>query len=231
MERANKLLAEVDYLKKELIENDGELQANLSIISTLPYSIMDLFSSFLDDYPNTKLKQVSLSQENLQDFIDRGLHDLCITTEQIIHPNLEWIPLVNEDIYLSVPKSHPFATKESIEVEELGDERLAFIGLLESYKFRQLTDELCSNAGITIRYNIEVDESTAILRLVRAGHGVSFSPKNATKLYEEDIAHILINSPNFSRTIGILKHKHYYQTKRAQEFMQAATTFFEEGNM
>ena len=231
MERANKLLAEVDYLKKELIENDGELQANLSVITTLPYSIMDLFSSFLDDYPNTKLKQVSLSKENLQDFIERGLHDLCITTEQIEHPNLEWIPLVEERIYLSVPKSHPFAERDSIDLMDLNDENLAFIGLLETFAFRKLTDEYCAQNGVTINYQIEVEESTAILHLVRSGHGVSFSPKYATNLYRDEIKHVLINDVKFMRTVGILKHKHYYQSKRAQAFLESAAAFFEEGGL
>ena len=228
VEKANKLLAEVDSVKKELVENDGEVQSKMSIITTLPYSILDLFTEFLVDFPDTKLKQVSLNEENLQDYIERGLHDLCITTDRVDHPNLEWIPLVDEAIYLSVPKSHPFAHKTKLYVEDLADSSLNYIGLLESYTFRKLTDDYCANAGVHIEYKIEVDESTAILRLVKAGQGVSFSPKYATNLYEEDIAHILIDDPLFTRTIGILKHKHYYQTSRVQAFLQSATAFFEE---
>ena len=226
--RADKLLAEVDYLKKELIELDGETQVHLSIISTLPYSIIELFNSFLDEFPTTKLRQVSLSTENMADFIERGVHDLCITTEKVEHPNLEWIPLVEERIYLSVPKSHPFANKESIDINEFADERLKFVGLLESFAFRKLTDEFFLQHGINLNYQIEVEESTAVLHLVRAGKGVSFSPQYAIDLYPSQIKHIPINDLNFKRTIGILKHKHYYQTKRAKAFINSAMEYFKE---
>lgn len=227
-ERAEKLLSEVHDLTKELSEIDGEVQQQLSIISTLPYSIIELFNSFLNEYPTTKLRQVSLSHENLMDFIERGMHDLCITTEKIEHPNLEWIPLVEEPIYLSVPISHPLAQLDAIPLDVLKQGDLPFIGLLEIFNFRKLIDELCSNNGISINYQIEVQESTAILQLVRYGKGVSFSPAYAIHLYKDEVKHIQILDAQFKRTIGILKHKYYYQTHRAQAFLSLALQFFEE---
>ncbi|WKA59122.1 LysR family transcriptional regulator substrate-binding protein [Planococcus shenhongbingii] len=123
---------------------------------------------FFDDYPNVMCQQVPLSKENLQQFIENGKYDLCITTEKINHSNVEWVPLFEEEIFLTVPKSYKEANTETIDLMDL-DDNLPFIGLTDQYSFRQFTDQFCKSVGYTPFYQVELEEATTILQLVKNG--------------------------------------------------------------
>lgn len=103
---------------------------SLSIISTLPYTMTTIIDSFFNDFPNVKILQVPLSKENLQGFIENGKYDLCITTERMNHSNLEWVPLFEEEIFLTVPSSFKEVEEGTIDLLGLKDD-FPFIGLTE----------------------------------------------------------------------------------------------------
>lgn len=168
----------------------------------------------------------ALSQENLHQFIENGKYDLCITTERIEHNNIEWLPLYTEDIYLTVPKYFSEAKKDSVNLTEL-DENIPFIGLTNQYSFRQLTDNILQATGFSPYYQVEVEEATAILQLVKKGHGVAFTPETSMNIYDHQVKHLKIENKDFTHTIGLLKHKYMYPTKISQAFIKKSQAYFD----
>src|SRR4051812_18764690 len=88
-QRAERIFSEVNSLKRSLEERKGEGGGNLSIVSTLPYTFTNIIDLFINDHPNVRFQQVPLSKENLQQFVENGKYDMCITTERITHSNVE----------------------------------------------------------------------------------------------------------------------------------------------
>lgn len=173
-----------------------------------------------------KFQQVPLSQENLHQFIENGKYDLCITTERIEHNSIEWLPLYTEEIYITVPKYFSEAKKDSVNLTEL-DENIPFIGLTNQYSFRQLTDNILQATGFSPYYQVEVEEATAILQLVKKGHGVAFTPETSMNIYDHQVKHLKIENKDFTRTIGFLKHKYMYPTKISQVFIKKSQAYFD----
>lgn len=224
--RVERIFSEVSHLERSIEERRREGGGNLSIVTTLPYNLINIIDLFLMDYPNVKFQQFPLSKENLQQFIENGKYDLCITTERINHPNVEWVPLFEEEIYLSVSKSFKEANAESIDLLELED-NFPFIGLTEQYSFRQFTNQFCKTIGYNPFYQVEVEESTIILQLVKNGRGAAFTPETSKHLYEDKIKHLKIKNGKFTRTIGLLKHKYLYPTKTSQAFIAHCIKYFQ----
>ncbi len=223
--RAEQIFADFKDLERGLEERRQEGSGELSIISTLPYTFSHILNRFFDQYPHARYRQLALSQENLTKFIEYGKYDLCITTKKIVHPNIEWVPLFEEEIYLTVPNEFPEAKLDEIDMSTLRD--LPFIGLTQDFSFRQFTDQFCYEQDYVPTYQVEVEEATTILQLVRSGRGAAFTPQTSVSYYDDNIQHIKIKGGQFTRTIGLLKHTKIYETKLAKDFIQHCTHYFE----
>ncbi|MGA4516071.1 LysR family transcriptional regulator [Solibacillus silvestris] len=223
--RAERIFAEILDLERGLREFRDQGNGELSIVTTLPYTFTNILNEFLNFYPTIKYKQVPLSKDNLEQFIEYGKFDLCITTEKLNHPNVEWLPLFNEEIFLTVPSTYPEAKLESVHLSELRS--LPFIGLTAEYRFRQLTDNFCQENGYTPEYQVEVEEATTILQLVKNGRGAAFTPETSMNMYDDKIKHVRIENGEFTRTIGLLKHKYTYATAISKAFIQHCYDYFE----
>lgn len=224
--RAERIFSEVHHLERGLEERRGEGSGNLSIVTTLPYTFTNILDQFFNNYSNVKYQQVPLSKENLQQFTENGKYDVCITTEQIEHPNVEWVPLFEEEIFLTVPKSYKEKKEGTINLLEFDE--LPFIGLTNKYSFRQFTDRFCKSIGYTPTYQVEVEEATIILQLVKNGHGAAFTPETAVNLYESKLKHLKIENKKFTRTIGLLKHRYLFPTKISEAFVAHCHRYFQE---
>lgn len=226
--RAELIFANFENLEKSLQERRVEGNGELSIVTTLPYTFTNILDAFLDKYPNATYRQVPLSQENLTQFVEFGKYDICITTKKVEHSNVEWIPLFEEEIFLTVPKDYPEAQFDSIDLSTLRE--LPFIGLTSQYSFRQFTNQFCKEQGYNPVYQVEVEEATTILQLVKNGRGAAFTPETSLDMYENKIKHLKIENGNFKRTIGLLQHLNMYQTKIAEDFTQHCKDYFNDNH-
>ena len=224
--RVERIFAEVRDLERALEERRDEGSGELSIVATLPYTFTTLIDLFFNEFPNIKYQQVPLSKENVMQFIENGKYDVCITTEEIEHPYVEWIPLFEEEIFLTVPITFPEAKKNSINLKNMRD--IPFVGLTHQYGFRILTDHFCKDIGFTPHYQFEFEEATAILKFVKSGRGVSFTPETAVDKNQTEVKHLKIEDGKFTRTIGLLKHRQTYPTKISTAFIEHCYQYFEE---
>ena len=224
--RLERIFAEVRDLERALDERRDEGSGELSIVATLPYTFTTLIDLFFNEYPNIKYQQVPLSKKNVTQFIENGKYDVCITTEKIEHPYVEWHPLFEEEIFLTVPISFPEAENDFIELSKMRD--IPFVGLTHQYGFRILTDQFCDDIGFKPHYQFEFEEATAILKFVKSGRGVSFTPETAVDQSETQVKHLKIKDGKFTRTIGLLKHRQMYPTKLSTAFMEHCYQYFED---
>lgn len=225
-ERVENIFVYLQNLEYSLAERREDGNGHLSIVTTLPYTFTNIIDPFLNDHPNIKYHQVQLSKENLQQYIEYGKYDVCITTEEIEHPNVEWVPLIEEEIYLTMPKSYIEKKTGSIDLMEI--KNYPFIGLTKHYRFRQVTDHICQSIGYVPNYQVEVEEATTILQLVKNGHGAAFTPETSMNLYENKLKHLRIENGEFKRTIGLLRHRYTYPSKITEAFIAHCHRYFEE---
>jgi DNA-binding transcriptional LysR family regulator len=226
LKRVDRIFQELEEGKREVLDmaglNRGSITLAASIVSVLP----ELLGAFLTQYPNVHFKQVLEPTVVLRRMLEDGEIDLCITTAPIEGPDLEWMPLRTEDIYVAVPEKHRLVGRESVSLMELKDE--AFIGMRQGYWFRNLTDELCQKAGFTPNTMIEVDEADAVVLLLRRGLGIIMVPELAWQKRAHLVPHILkiTGCPDCRVTTGLVWSKKHYLSIAAQRFREFVIDYY-----
>ncbi|WP_167797480.1 LysR family transcriptional regulator [Staphylococcus croceilyticus] len=204
----------------------GLEQGQVSFAVTFPHVMPTLVQQYLREHPRTKIKQYQATSERATQLILDDKVDFAISTIPIVHKDITWIPLLQDDIYLTVSKQHYLAKRNIVSLQEIRNEGL--IGQISGYGFRDIIDTILGNEGITPNYQVEVEDSSAILKLVAMNIGISFTPKQALIHDDNNIVAIPINSPNCYRMIGIGYKTSHYFTAVAESFKQFSIDYFEK---
>lgn len=130
------------------------------------------------EYPNIK---VLLHHECIGDLLQctlDGTTDIAFMFQGLNYQNAEnlhFLPLHNSQMQLLVPKTHPFATRQSIHIEELRTQPI--IGWHRNIfpEYYDAFHQLCRAHGFSPNTICE-EETHAIFSYVSAGDGVGFVP-------------------------------------------------------
>jgi DNA-binding transcriptional LysR family regulator len=128
---------------------------------------------------------------------------------------------------LAVPATHRLAERGRIQLGEVADE--PFISLKPGYDLRELTDQVCRQAGFAPRAVCEVDEPAAIRGLVRAGLGVAFLPAASWRWRvagEPGPVPLQIEAPTCQRILRLAWRDDRYLSAAARQFRAFVIAYF-----
>jgi DNA-binding transcriptional LysR family regulator len=106
-------------------------------------------------------------REQVQVGLGRSLH----------HPQVEAIPLYEDELVLVVDPRHQFAAEQEIDPDELTDVQLILFDRTSSY--HRLTSEFFEGVGAVPRGVMELDNIDAAKKMVEQGLGVALLPHTA----------------------------------------------------
>ncbi|PEJ49332.1 LysR family transcriptional regulator [Bacillus sp. AFS002410] len=227
LQRVNKALMELEEGQREVQELAGLKKGSITLASSISKILPELMSGFMSEYPDVHFKQVIKPISEMKNQLLNGVIDLCISSLPIENEEIEWIPLIKEDIFLIIPSGHHLSNRKSIDLIELKDE--TFISLNAGFGFRDFTDQFCIDAGFIPNVSFEVDEPFAIIRFVNQGLGVAFMPVlDWTTVTENLPERIRINDATCQLTIGLGWSKNRYISLAAQDFKKFVIEYFEK---
>jgi DNA-binding transcriptional LysR family regulator len=93
------------------------------------------------------------------------------------HPQVDAIPLYEDELLLVVDPRHPFAAEGTIGTEQISDVQLILFDRTSSY--HRLTNEFFRGAGAVPRGVMELDNIDAAKKMVEQGLGVALLPHTA----------------------------------------------------
>jgi DNA-binding transcriptional LysR family regulator len=127
-------------------------------------------------YPNV---QLAVRTGHSEEVLELVLHDEVEIglIRALRHPELESLPLYEDELVLVCDPEHPFAAAGEIEIEELGAERVILFDRTSSY--HDLTAALLREGGVVPRGLMELDNIDATKKMVRHGLGVAMVPTTA----------------------------------------------------
>ncbi|MDQ0269334.1 LysR family transcriptional regulator [Cytobacillus purgationiresistens] len=225
LERVNRIFLEIEEGERQLKDMMGKQNQVTSVSIALPHILPFFIVEFMKRNPDVHIKQHSGSASMMKQQLENGEVDFCISMSPIFGEDIEWMTLLNEEIFLSVPPDHYLANRQSIELHEAAHE--VYINRPSGYEFRDLTDDFCKQAGFVANTPIELEEAGAILRLVELGLGISFTPQ--LSLLHQSLprtVQIPISTPMCRRTIGLAWNKRRYFSEASTEFRNFTIKFF-----
>ncbi|UFJ42717.1 LysR family transcriptional regulator [Brevibacillus humidisoli] len=179
---AQKLLDQAEGLVREMREYASG-QAGRLLVGSLPitgaYVLPQVIPSFTRQFPNVELQLIEETSSHLEELLVNGKLDVSLLTMPISEPTIRYESAIQEEIYLALPPSHPFAEQAEVDLAELSTQ--PFILLKEGQGFRQISLSLCEQAGFQPRIVFESSNIQTVQSLVAAGMGVSFAPEMITR--------------------------------------------------
>jgi DNA-binding transcriptional LysR family regulator len=139
----------------------------------------------------------------LRDALLRGEIDFSFATHRFPDPAIDWTPLWDDRVVALVPPGHRLARRKTIDVHELGADRLITFGA--GHTVRQAVDELTRRSEYVPNIVFEGDELATMVGLVGAGFGVALVVDTLEHLRHNALVIRLNDSP--VRTVGLAARK------------------------
>lgn len=222
VQMAQKLLDQAEGLEREMKEY-AEGQSGKVIVGSLPitgaYVLPPIITRFLERFPGVELQLVEETSSRLEQLLVTGKLDISLLTMPIGDSSLVVEPAVQEEIYLALPPDHPLAKEGEVELEMLADH--PFILLKEGQGFRNISLNLCNQAGFIPRIVFESSNIQTVQSLVAAGMGVSFAPEMIARSHWTTAIPAYVRlTTRPSRTLVVAYRKDRHLSNPAQSFME-----------
>ena len=142
------------------------------------YVLPSILQRFRQRYPGTNVHiRAGRSSEVLQMVVDEEVQ--LGLARFLAHPDVDAIHLYDEEIVLVTHPSHPFAVRDQASIREVAREPLILYDPGSSYFV--LINQVCREAGVTPRVEMNLDSIEATKRMVELGLGVSFLPRSGVR--------------------------------------------------
>jgi DNA-binding transcriptional LysR family regulator len=227
LQRVERIFGELEDARHEIADLAGMEHGRIALAVVIPQILPDLLRSFLADHPYVSFRLFHQhSSQTVQQQLEQGEIDLCITSPPIEQAGIGWTSLMKEEIYLMVPPDHRLADHTSIHLREVEHE--PFVSLKPSNTMRDLTDNCCRQAGFVPRVAFEGDEPSTLRGLVTAGLGVAFISELVLRTVADPsvIVPLRIEEPRCDRIIGLAWRKEHYLSQAAQYFRDFVVQYF-----
>lgn len=228
VEKAQKILDMVEQLKKEM-EDILQMRKGRLVVGSLPITgahVLPLvLPVFRERYPEIDVVLVEETTINLEQLTASGQADISLLSLPLTDHTLDYEPVIEEEIVLAVPPHHSLVVRgdngkpKPVHIAQLRDE--PFIALKKGQGFRQITLELCENAGFVPNIVFESSNIETVQSLVAAGMGIAFVPNMVSRGQWSELAPAylpLSNRP--TRTLVVAFHKGRYLSKAVNAFME-----------
>lgn len=238
---ATKMVEIFEHLESELTDVQNAAKGRIRLgISTFrgPYLLPKVISKFHNLYPLVDLSVSEESAENLEQMLSRGELDIAVLNIPLTLPNLEFIPILDEEILLAIPPNHPMSDFGVINeghrypwIDLKHFENDSFILLKPSFKTRQITNALLNTINFTPKSIIETGNINTAYRLSANGYGVSFIPEtyvhNSSSSVKANVYSFGI--PDTRITLAVVLRKDAYISKATQVFLDMIEEFYKYG--
>jgi DNA-binding transcriptional LysR family regulator len=217
--RAREALSILDNVKAELRELEdsegGTIRLRVMVGSGI---IPGLLAEFREECPDIHFQLAHLEPG--------GEQGMCITTPiNGILPETSRL-LLEEEIMLAVPQSHPLAQKGAINLSQVRDE--SFLSLDPNKPLRQITDIFCNAAGFAPDIVMQADNPSTLRDMIALGLGIAFAPAVTwSELRSSCCVSLLhITKPVCKRSLCITWNADRYLTGAEHKFLNFASQYF-----
>jgi molybdate transport repressor ModE-like protein len=198
-EAGEAVVRHAEAILARLAEAESELEAiaglkggrlRMAAFESAGATLMPLaIAAFREAHPAVELSLTLLEPEDSIPQLRAGELDLAITFQTTQDPaadaGLVHTHLLEDPMYLVLPKDHPLAAKRTVRLAELSGE--AWIGGAPDCECNRLIFRACAIAGYDPRIVFETDDYQAVQGFVAAGVGVSLIAELGLRSVRDDI--------------------------------------------
>ena len=221
-EKVEGLLSAFDGLSDELEalkkEQRNTVRLNVLAAST---AVTDAVINYKKKNPDVIFQLIQNEEES-----DCDVSVTMNTAELSALPPFLQKRVLEEKIYLAVPKNSRYGNRESVALKEVKDE--GFVQLAGSRLFRSVCDGFCAYAGFKPHISFESDSPVAVRNIIGASAGVGFWPEYSWGKVSSDVTLLDITEPVCQRGVLIGLHESVFPSAYAEDFYEYLLRFLQK---
>ena len=149
--------------------------------------------------------------------LKKGAYDLIFGSYSANEPNIEFVPIIKQEIVAILPTGHPLSRKEALQAADFADYQV--LGYNRHSGLGKYTRSFFKEHGIAPNFICESPDENGIASLVAQGFGIALVADVDT-IYRDDICiRPLISSESFSHTVYMGYMRGKYQLPAVQRFI------------
>ena len=219
---ATAALAAMENARLELsdLKNATETGTVRILMRVLAFYLPDIVAKFKEKHPGINLE---IMQHSGSDW------DICIdaSLEKLLAP--DYCNLLEEEVYLVLPKNHPQAMQETINLGDFAGDK--FIGMFDDSSVNNITKFYCNKAGFEPELIIKSETNTMFREISSLGLGVAFIPEFVyAGISSECIVKKSIGNPPCRRYVNVFLKKSKYQANAVLLLRNFLIEYFKDNN-
>jgi molybdate transport repressor ModE-like protein len=186
VERARRVLRELDEIAAELAQRDGDVVGDVRLGmlgTTARWLLPRLLAEMSARHPQVRVIVAEGSTSVLIPALLSGQYDAAIVHLPVDEPELTIEPLFAEDLLLLAGEGHALADRSSIHLAELAGHRLLLPP--QGSALRRVLDRAAGSVGAQLEVQAEVDGVRLLATLAVDGHGAAIVPATAVPRHSE----------------------------------------------
>ena len=186
--------------------------------STSLYLLPHLILDYREQHPNVKVEIYRHVSERLPlEVLDRNV-DFALLAFEPVDRELEAFPILRDELVLIMQPEHPLAKRDSVTVEELGNEPFLAHNVKTASRFHVI--EVFAQHHTPLNITLELATVETIKRFVQLKIGLAFVPRMCVQeeLERGTLATIPVKELTYHRTIWVTH-------RRQMTFSHAAAAF------
>ncbi|WP_420539812.1 LysR family transcriptional regulator [Paenibacillus polymyxa] len=227
VEHAMDELEKGEYNLRELVSpSHGNI--DLAFIYTLGSHFIPAIIQAFSALDARKDISFSFHQGNTNDII-QGLkqehYDVAFCSHVENEPDVEFIPLAQQELVVIVSPDHPLASLDQIDLKDTADYPVIFFN--KKSGVRPIIENLFAKAGVTPQIICEIEEDTAMAGLVSINYGIGVMPRISSLDYF-NVKTLPIVNPEYERFIYLASIKNRYLSPAVVEFRNFSLSYGKE---
>lgn len=176
------VMAIVDVAEQRINDLKGLRGGRLRLGSSFPvgvYILPRVLSKFRKRYPEVEVALEIMVSDSVGPKLLASEIDLGLVSSEPRDPRLMAQPFFSDELVAIVPRSHPWAAKARVEVQDLADE--TFIVAARGAGTRTVMEERLRAKGIVLSNLLEFGNLEGVKHAVEAGLGVSVQARSVVQ--------------------------------------------------
>ncbi|NLJ77088.1 MAG: LysR family transcriptional regulator [Peptococcaceae bacterium] len=204
IKHAQRIMSEVKEARRSIQDYVSMVKGELAF-GTIPvigsYNVPNLLKSFQDNYPGIKMRIVEEQCEDLLSMLQSAKIDVAMTQMSKNDNNLKFYPLLSDRMVLVTSSRHPLANKETININELRNEKLIMTPRTSGHHHDFC--RACEIAGFTPNIVIKCSIVKTMLSFVREEIGITVLSSKVAAAEKDPSMRIIEITPTIPRRISL----------------------------
>ena len=212
----------LDSTKEEIdrMKNESKVTVKLNVLAA-SIVIMEAVIKYKNKYPDVVFNFLQNQESADCDITVSTNFDFGYTEFS------ETRAVIEENIYLAVPKTSKYADKTEIKLDEVKNEK--FVTFAGARTFRAICDGFCAQAGFKPQITFESDAVISIKNIIGASAGIGFWPEwSWGKTKPSGIKLLPITEPVCKREIIVEYNKRPMTNKYSKQFFEFLINYLQK---